>query len=187
MVSKTERFGRQNWIAKYVISPFRRKLISHRSDISQCADRFWFIAICLIFGCNKHIRNFVGLQFSTQNKPWLSVMSLSGKVALVTGASRGIGKGIALQLGEAGATVYITGRSLEIWYCRNSTNWSTQPSAEYTLLKNEWMVLFAFLAIHFRKQRKQFYKMFTWFYPSVAEKRGLEMALSGPTYRSSTE
>jgi NAD(P)-dependent dehydrogenase (short-subunit alcohol dehydrogenase family) len=39
--------------------------------------------------------------------------SLSGKVALVTGATRGIGKGIAIGLGEAGATVYITGRSLE--------------------------------------------------------------------------
>ncbi|CAI2353156.1 unnamed protein product [Caenorhabditis sp. 36 PRJEB53466] len=37
-------------------------------------------------------------------------MSLSGQIALVTGASRGIGRGIALQLGEAGATVYITGR-----------------------------------------------------------------------------
>uniref|UniRef100_A0A7E4UTE3 NAD(P)-binding protein n=1 Tax=Panagrellus redivivus TaxID=6233 RepID=A0A7E4UTE3_PANRE len=36
--------------------------------------------------------------------------SLIGKVALVTGASRGIGRGIALQLGEAGAKVYITGR-----------------------------------------------------------------------------
>ena len=35
--------------------------------------------------------------------------SLSGKVCLVTGATRGIGRGIALQLGEAGATVYITG------------------------------------------------------------------------------
>lgn len=40
-------------------------------------------------------------------------MSLTGKVCLVTGASRGIGRGIALQLGEAGAKVYITGRTLK--------------------------------------------------------------------------
>src|SRR5438309_8338422 len=40
-------------------------------------------------------------------------MSLNGRVAVVTGASRGVGKGVALGLGEAGATVYVTGRSLE--------------------------------------------------------------------------
>lgn len=39
--------------------------------------------------------------------------NLNGKIALVTGATRGLGKGIAIGLGEAGATVYITGRSLE--------------------------------------------------------------------------
>ena len=37
---------------------------------------------------------------------------LAGRVALVTGASRGIGKGIALVLAEQGATVYITGRTV---------------------------------------------------------------------------
>jgi NAD(P)-dependent dehydrogenase (short-subunit alcohol dehydrogenase family) len=37
---------------------------------------------------------------------------LNGHVALVTGASRGGGRGIALVLGEEGATVYVTGRSV---------------------------------------------------------------------------
>jgi NAD(P)-dependent dehydrogenase (short-subunit alcohol dehydrogenase family) len=37
--------------------------------------------------------------------------SLSGKVALVAGATRGAGRGIAVELGAEGATVYVTGRS----------------------------------------------------------------------------
>ena len=43
----------------------------------------------------------------------LTPVDLSGRVALVTGASRGVGRGIALGLGEAGATVYVTGRTVE--------------------------------------------------------------------------
>ncbi|WP_204289196.1 SDR family oxidoreductase [Microbispora amethystogenes] len=39
--------------------------------------------------------------------------SLTGKVALVAGATRGAGRGIAVELGAAGATVYCTGRSSE--------------------------------------------------------------------------
>jgi NAD(P)-dependent dehydrogenase (short-subunit alcohol dehydrogenase family) len=38
---------------------------------------------------------------------------LKGKIAVVTGASRGGGRGIACVLGEAGATVYLTGRSIK--------------------------------------------------------------------------
>jgi NAD(P)-dependent dehydrogenase (short-subunit alcohol dehydrogenase family) len=37
---------------------------------------------------------------------------LRDRVAVVTGSSRGAGRGIALALGEAGATVYVTGRSV---------------------------------------------------------------------------
>ena len=36
---------------------------------------------------------------------------LTNRIALVAGATRGVGRGIALALGEAGATVYCTGRS----------------------------------------------------------------------------
>jgi NAD(P)-dependent dehydrogenase (short-subunit alcohol dehydrogenase family) len=38
---------------------------------------------------------------------------LSDRVAVVTGASRGVGKGIALALGDCGAVVYVTGRSTQ--------------------------------------------------------------------------
>src|SRR6202167_306979 len=41
-----------------------------------------------------------------------SARPLTGHVAVVAGATRGAGRGIARALGEAGATVYCTGRSV---------------------------------------------------------------------------
>lgn len=46
--------------------------------------------------------------------------SLNGKVVLVTGGSRGAGRGIAVELGKAGATVYVTGRSIK---GKSTNNW----------------------------------------------------------------
>jgi len=40
-----------------------------------------------------------------------AVPMAKGKVALVAGATRGAGRGIAVELGAAGATVYVTGRT----------------------------------------------------------------------------
>ncbi len=54
--------------------------------------------------------------------------NLAGKVVLVTGATRGVGKGIAVGLGEAGATVYITGRTLEPSDSANKLSGSLQET-----------------------------------------------------------
>ncbi|KAH3852242.1 dehydrogenase/reductase SDR family member 1-like [Dreissena polymorpha] len=54
-----------------------------------------------------YIHNFKCTDFKSKMAP------LAGKVCIVTGATRGIGKGIALQLAEKGAKVYITGRTLD--------------------------------------------------------------------------
>ncbi|KAJ1352015.1 hypothetical protein KIN20_008202 [Parelaphostrongylus tenuis] len=59
-------------------------------------------------------------------------MTLAGQIAVVTGASRGIGRGIALQLGRAGATVYVTGRKPSQ---SDSSADSSLPSLEKTAIE----------------------------------------------------
>src|SRR5688572_16434310 len=46
-----------------------------------------------------------------RNERTTEMGTLDGKVALVAGATRSAGRGIALELGAAGAHVYVTGRS----------------------------------------------------------------------------
>src|ERR1700685_3434961 len=49
---------------------------------------------------------------ASRRRPVTGEKSLAGVVAVVAGATRGAGRGIARALGEAGATVYCTGRSV---------------------------------------------------------------------------
>lgn len=55
--------------------------------------------------------------------------TLSGKIALVAGATRGTGRGIAHMLGAAGATVYCTGRSTRA----NRISATSDPAAPFAL------------------------------------------------------
>ena len=74
-------------------------------------------------------------------KSWnLDPHALRGKIAVVAGATRGAGRGIAAALGEAGATVYCSGRSsrsraLQSDYDRPET---IEETAELVAMRGAW-------------------------------------------------
>lgn len=71
-----------------------------------------YLLLILIALTAFHVTNgFVTTKIKTESTRLNLVGSMEGCVAVVTGASRGIGKGIAIELGKAGATVYVTGTS----------------------------------------------------------------------------
>ena len=57
-------------------------------------------------------------------------MSLAGKVALVAGGTRGAGRGIAVELGAAGATVYVTGRTTRTHQSEYARGETVEETAE---------------------------------------------------------
>ncbi len=71
----------------------------------------------------------------SKNSPLQSLQShpLDGKIALVAGATRGAGRGIAIALGEAGATVYCTGRSSRKISEKSSQKRPTKPGRRETI------------------------------------------------------
>jgi NAD(P)-dependent dehydrogenase (short-subunit alcohol dehydrogenase family) len=62
--------------------------------------------------------------------------NLHGTVAVVTGASRGGGRAIALALGEAGATVYVTGRSTRASGTTDRTPGTIDETAEEVTVRS---------------------------------------------------
>ncbi len=70
---------------------------------------------------------------------------LKNKIALVAGATRSAGRGIACMLGEAGATVYCTGRSVRSNLSEIGRPETIEETAELlgvspTTVKREWRI-----------------------------------------------
>ena len=80
----------------------------------------------------------------SQEKP------LRGKIALVAGATRGAGRGIAIALGKAGATVYCTGRSSRKRGAKRGAKPTPTPGRPETIKRlRNWLPLRAGMASPF--------------------------------------
>ena len=69
----------------------------------------------------------------------MSEQVLSGCVAIVTGASRGVGKGVAIELGMAGATVYFTKDGSDPRLAGGAVNPAAFISTSTTITGNTWL------------------------------------------------
>ncbi len=100
----TEAFQIRPLLSGIRMHQYSQSLPKTRSGHSTCCSR-------TINKSASRLSNSINDEISNQSNLNPFANSLNGCVCVVTGASRGIGKGIALELGAAGATVYITGTS----------------------------------------------------------------------------
>ena len=78
------------------------------SKTAGAACIIWPVLLVAVLSIAASSHGALGLSLSMTTS---SSRQQDGRVAVVTGASRGIGRGIALELGKAGFTVYALGRS----------------------------------------------------------------------------
>src|SRR5271170_1406662 len=101
---KTRRAQNQSPCATGVCAAHRERIATRRSRTRTHRP------IYFVLGCAAERKKMAQSPKKSPKKA-SPAKPLSGKIALVAGATRGAGRGIAIALGEAGATVYCTGRS----------------------------------------------------------------------------
>ncbi|KRZ11799.1 Dehydrogenase/reductase SDR family member 1 [Trichinella zimbabwensis] len=106
-LSKNSGFGSGLFCARSRTSSFGSTIVAFDSDGEEKVFCVLFVLISFVRTA-LHCFHMIFIVMLHLIQLFVAVEMLSGRVPLVTGASRGIGRGIALQLGEAGATVYIT-------------------------------------------------------------------------------